>query len=382
MAADKSLIMNKIEIETVRTRRQLRQFILFPEKLFKDNPNWVPALVDDEFKTLGPGNPAMEFCESEYYLAKDAGGQIVGRVAAIINHRANSHAGEKIVRFGWIDFIDSFDVCKALIDAVAAWGRAKGMTSIKGPLGFTNMDKSGLLVEGFENMSPFTCIYNFPYYGEYLERCGFSKDVDWIQRLVTLPEDPPEFFRLADIVEQRYGLHIFRPKNRKELKSKAEDLFRVLNAAFANIYEFCPLTDAQVQLYINQYFPLVNKDFICMILDKEENVVGFAITVPSLAKAIRKSRGRLFPFGWIRILHAMNHGHLVEAMMVGAAPEHQGNGANVMILKDMQLIAMKYGITKMITNPQLEDNIKAITMFGKYYETQPYMRRRCYVKNL
>ena len=372
----------KIKIETVRTRRQLRQFILFPEKLYKGNPNWVPALVGDEFNTLGPKNPAREFCESEYFLARDEEGNIVGRVAAIINNKANKQWDARTVRFGWIDFIDSLEVCKALIDAVSAWGRSKGMTTIKGPLGFTDMDKEGLLVEGFENLSPFTCIYNYPYYGEYLEKCGFSKDADWIQRLVTLPPDPPEFFRLADVVEQRYGLHIFRPKNRKELKSKAVELFHVLNAAFANIYEFSQLNDAQINLYINQFFPLVNKDFICMILDKDEKVVGFAITVPSIAKAIQKARGRLFPFGWFYILRALRHNNLVEAMMVGAAPENQGNGANVMILKDMQLIAMKYGITKMITNPQLENNFKAITMFGKYYEMEPYRRRRSYIKNL
>ena len=371
----------KVTIEEVRGKRQLKQFIHFPEKLYKGNPNWVPALIADEYAALGPGNPSLEFCESACFLARDEKGEIVGRVAAIINHKANEQWNTRTVRFGWIDFIDSLEVCKALTDTVADWGLKRGMTTIKGPLGFTDMDKEGLLVEGFENMSPFTCIYNYPYYGEYLEAVGFVKDTDWIQRLVTLPPEPPEFFRLAEVVEQRYGLHIFRPKNRKELKSKAVELFHVLNAAFVNIYEFSQLTEKQINLYINQYFPLVNKDFICMILDKNEKVVGFAITVPSIAKAIRKSRGRLFPFGWIRILWALNHNKLVEAMLVGAAPENQGNGANVMILKDMQLVAMKYGIRKMITNPQLETNTRAISMFGKYYEMEPYMRRRCYVRS-
>lgn len=372
----------KITIETVKNRRQLRRFVLFPEKLYKGNPNWVPAFVSDEMKTFSPANPSLEYCQYDCFLAKDENGTIVGRVAAIINPKSNERWNARTVRFGWIDFIDSVEVCSALVGAVADWGRQRGMDTIKGPLGFTDMDREGLLVEGFENLSPFTCIYNYPYYGKHLEACGFRKDTDWIQRLVTLPPEPPEFFRLAEVVEQRYGLHIFRPKNRAELRSKAEELFHVLNAAFTNIYEFAPLSDREITDYINQYFPLVNKDFICMILDKDEKVVGFAITVPSIARAIQKVRGRLFPFGWIRVLHALYHNNIVEAMIVGAAPEHQGNGANVMILKDMQLIAMKYGIRKMITNPQLETNVKALSMFGKYYEMEPYMRRRSYIKEI
>ena len=372
----------KITIETVKNRRQLRRFVLFPEKLYKGNPNWVPAFVSDEMKTFSPANPSLEYCQYDSFLAKDENGTIVGRVAAIINPKSNERWNARTVRFGWIDFIDSVEVCSALVGAVADWGRQRGMDTIKGPLGFTDMDREGLLVEGFENLSPFTCIYNYPYYGKHLEACGFRKDTDWIQRLVTLPPEPPEFFRLAEVVEQRYGLHIFRPKNRAELRSKAEELFHVLNAAFTNIYEFAPLSDGEITDYINQYFPLVNKDFICMILDKDEKVVGFAITVPSIARAIQKVRGRLFPFGWIRVLHALYHNNIVEAMIVGAAPEHQGNGSNVMILKDMQLIAMKYGIRKMITNPQLETNVKALSMFGKYYEMEPYMRRRSYIKEI
>ena len=217
--------MEPVEIVRVEGRRMLKQFIRFPLELFKDCPQWVPAFESDEFKSLSDENPSLSFCERELYLAR-RNGRIVGRVAAIVNHKANEKWKEETVRFGWIDFIEDFDVAKALIDAVIAWGRTKGATKVKGPLGFTDMDREGLLVEGFEHDSPFTVIYNYPYYGEYLERMGFVKDVDWTQRIIDLPDTLPPMFQYADLVEKRYGLHIYKANTLKQMARRGREMFR------------------------------------------------------------------------------------------------------------------------------------------------------------
>ena len=224
--------MNAVDIVPVEGRRMLKQFIRFPFDLFKDCPHWVPSFEDDELKSLGDQNPSLSFCERELYLAK-RDGKIVGRVAAIINHKANDKWKENTVRFGWIDFVEDFDVAKALLDAVVAWGKARGATKVKGPLGFTDMDREGLLVEGFEHDSPFTVIYNFPYYGEFLERMGFRKDVDWTQRIVELPDTLPPMFQYADLVEKRYGLHLYRASTLRQMARRGREMFHVLNESFA-----------------------------------------------------------------------------------------------------------------------------------------------------
>lgn len=366
-----------ISIKEVVTRRQLRSFITFPEKLYKNHPLWVPALISDEFNTLLPKkNAAFKFCEAAYFLAyRDK--EIVGRVAAIINHNANKDWNEKIVRFGWIDFIEDYSVVCALLDKVIEWGTERGMTKIKGPLGFSDMDKEGLLVEGFENMPSITCIYNFPYYGKLLEQYGFKKDVDWTQKIIDIPSELPEMFKYEDLVKKRFGLSVMKPKNNKELAKKGIEVFTVLNNSFSKLYEFTKLSDEQIRQYVKQYIPFVNVDLVCVVLDKDENVVGFSITVPSLSVAMRKAKGRLFPFGFLHILRAMKKNNILEAYMIGVVPEYQGKGVNVLIFSHLHHSALKYGITKMITNPQLEDNYKVQTLFGEY-EAKPYMRRRSY----
>jgi len=286
--------MALVEIVPVEGRRMLKAFIRFPLDLFKDCPQWVPAFEDDEFKSLSDENPSLAFCERELYLAR-RNGKIVGRVAAIINHKANDKWGEKTVRFGWIDFIEDFDVAKALIDAVIAWGRTKGAKKVKGPLGFTDMDREGLLVEGFEHDSPFTVIYNFPYYGEYLERLGFRKDVDWTQRYIELPDTLPPMFQYADLVEKRYGLHIWRGKTLREMAKRGREMFHVLNDAFAPLYEYSKLTEEQIDGYVKQYVPIMNKDLVAFCVNEEDKLVGFTVTMPSISRAVRKAKGPSLP---------------------------------------------------------------------------------------
>ncbi len=372
-----------VEIKKVEKNSELRKFITFPEKLYKNHPLWVPALLSDELNTLKKTkNPAFEFCEADYFLAY-RGKEIVGRVAAIINHKANKDWNEVTVRFGWIDFIDDYEVSEALIDTVAKWGKAKGATRIKGPLGFSDMDKEGLMVDGFDKIQSITCIYNYPYYVVHLERLGFVKDIDWTQQILGVPELSPDTLRYAELIEKRYGFHIFKAKNNKELEAKGEEIFNVLNDAWkgSSLYEFTRLSEAQIKAYVKQYLPMVNKDFICLVMNKEEKVVGFSICVPSLSYAMRKAKGRLFPFGFIHLLKALRKNDLLEAYMIGTLPEYQGKGVAILIFKHIHENAIKYGMKKMITNPQMETNRKVQSLWDSY-EHEHYVRRRSYTKGI
>lgn len=369
-------------IREVCNRKDLRTFITFPEKLYQNCANWVPSLIGDEFDTLGDKNPALEFCERAYFLA-ERDGETVGRVAAIINHNANRDWKENVVRFGWIDFIEDLEVVQALTDKVAEWGRARGCAKIKGPLGFSDFDKEGLLVEGFEHLSPFTVIYNYPYYGALLEAAGFRKDVDWTQKLVEIPDTIPPQFQYTDLIEKRFGLHQVTGRSMKELgKRYGMEIFHLVNKAFAELYEFTPFSDKQIEGYVKAYLPILNKDFISIVVDADDNVAGFAFCVPSLAKAIRKAHGRLFPFGFIHLLKALKKNDSLDALMIGVLPEYQGKGASLLIFKQIHESCLKYGIKQMLANPQLETNYKVQSVFDDIYVTHEFQRRRSYVKNL
>ena len=369
-----------LSLKEVRTRRELRQFITFPEKLYKNCPNWVPSLHGDEFDALGDKNPALDFCERALYLAlRD--GQIVGRVAAIINHNTNARWQEKVVRFGWIDFIEDIEVVRLLIDAVVRWGKERDCVKIKGPLGFSDMDKEGLLVEGFEYLSPFTVIYNYPYYGPMLEQLGFVKDADWTQKIVDIPEGDLPQLKSASLVEERLGLHVLKCVSMRELGMKyGKELFHVVNASFSELYEFAPLTDRQIDVYVKVYMPILNKDFVAVILDKDEQVAGFAFCVPTLSRAFQKAKGRLFPFGFIPILRALHNTDTIEALMIGVLPQYQGEGASVLMFKHLLDSCHKYGVKRMLTNPQLETNDKVQSIFKGITGTRVFQRRRSYVK--
>ena len=373
----------EITIVPVEGRRMLKAFIDFPLKLYKGSDKWVPAFEDDEYKSLGPNNPSLDFCDKELYLAyKD--GKIAGRVAAIINHNANKKWNENTVRFGWIDFIEDFDVAKALIDAVAVWGQKRGAVKIKGPLGFTDMDREGLLVDGFENESPFTVIYNYPYYPEYLERMGFTKDADWTQRVIELPDQLPAMFQYADIIEKRFGLHIYTASTLRKMARRGREMFDVLNAAFAGLYEYSKLSDEQIDGYVKQYVPVLNKDLVAFVVNDKDDLVGFAVTMPHISAAVRKAKGKILPFGWIHLLPALSpkRNDTVEALLIGVLPEYQSKGATLLIFKYLQENYMRLGIKRMLLNPQLEDNHKVQALFGDEYKSYPYQRRRSYVKEL
>jgi GNAT superfamily N-acetyltransferase len=374
--------MQDLKIVPVEGKRMLKQFIQFPLDLYKDCKNWVPALEDDEYKSLGPDNPSLAFCERELFLAF-RGSKIVGRVAAIINHNANRKWNENTVRFGWIDFVEDFEVAKTLIDTVVEWGKARGAKKIKGPLGFTDMDREGLLVEGFENESPFTVIYNYPYYGEYLERMGFTKDADWTQRFVEFSDTLPAMFQYAGLVEKRYGLRIYRADSLRKMARRGREMFHVLNDAFAGLYEYSQLSEDQIDGYVKQYVPVLHKDMVALVVNEEDKLVAFTITMPHISAGVRKAKGRIFPFGWLHILPLLNprKNHMAEGLLIGVLPEYQAKGAALLMFKYLHENFIRLGIKRMLLNPQLEDNHKVQTLFGDY-NPQPYQRRRSYVKEI
>ena len=374
--------MQELTIVPVVGKRMLRQFIHFPLHLYKDCKNWVPAFEDDEYKSLGPDNPSLDFCERELYLAF-RGGEVVGRVAAIVNHHADEKWKEKVVRFGWIDFVEDFEVAKALVDTVVAWGRERGAQKVKGPLGFTDMDREGLLVEGFEKESPFTVIYNYPYYGEYLERMGFTKDADWTQRVIELPSELPAMFQYANLVESRYGLRIYTARTLKQMSYRGREMFHVLNDAFAPLYEYTKLSEDQIDGYVKQYVPVLNKDLVAFVVNEKDQLVGFTITMPHISAAVRKAKGRIWPFGWIHLLPALQpkRNDTAEALLIGVLPEYQAKGAAMLMFKYLHENFIRLGIKRLLLNPQLEENYKVQTLFG-VYDPQPYQRRRSYVKEL
>ena len=372
----------ELTILPVQGKRMLRQFIHFPLDLYKDCDKWVPAFEDDEYKSLGSKNPSLSFCERELFLAF-RGNQLVGRIAAIINHNANKKWNENTVRFGWWDLVEDFDVAKALVDKVAEWGKARGATKIKGPLGFTDMDREGLLVEGFDQESPFTVIYNHPYYGEYLERMGFRKDVDWTQRYIDFSETLPPMMQYASLAEKRYGVHLYRARNLKQMARRGREMFHVLNDAFAGLYEYSKLTEEQIDGYVKQYVPVLNKDMVAFVVNEEDKLVAFAVTMPHISAGVRKAKGRLLPFGWMHILPQLNpkKNHIAEGLLIGVLPEYQAKGAALLMLKYLHENFIRLGIKRMLMNPQLEENHKVQTLFGDY-NPQPYQRRRSYVKEI
>ena len=271
---------------------------------------------------------------------------------------------------------------KALIDTVTEWGKQHGRTEIHGPWGFTDMDKEGLLVEGYENLSPFTCLYNFPYYGAMLEKLGFVKDVDWTQRVLLLDGEMPPTYKFAHLVEERYKIHVVQPKSMKQMCDQyGMEIFHMYNEAFAPLMGFSPLTDKQIANYLKTYVPILDKDFVAVAVNDEDKPIGFLFCVPSLSKAVKKSNGRLFPFGFIRILKALKKNDTLEALIIGVDPKYQQKGVPLLLFKYLHENCIKRGIDKIIMNPQLEENYKVQSLFGEY-KTIPFMRRRAYKKSV
>jgi len=371
-----------VSIKEVTTAKELKQFIKFPFELYKGHPQWVPPLIADEKKTLNPKiNPSFETCEATYFLAyKD--NKLAGRVAAIINPRANEKYNNKLTRFGWFDFIDDEEVSGALLKAVEDWGKRKGMDGAHGPLGFTDFDAHGVLVEGFEHTPPIISVYNYPYYPNHLEKHGYKGTVDWIQYRFNASQQVPEKVeRINNLIAEKYKLRIFIPKKRKEVLPYAHKLFDTINDAFdgAGIYGFVKMSPAQINYYIKAYIPFVRPELACFIIDENDNVVGFGLSMPSLSKAFRKAKGKLFPFGFIHILRALRKYSEIDLYFIGVNPDWQHKGVHSLFYVALNKSYIKHNVKVAISSSQMESNTKAIGIWDNY-DKEFLFRTRCFIK--
>lgn len=374
-----------VEIKEVTSRHQLRTFVNFPEKLYKDNPYYVPPLVFDQMDTLDQKKgAAQEFCDSKLYLAyKD--GELAGRVAAIVNHKANEQWNHKEVRFGWIDFIDDREVSQALMDKVEEFGRSYGMESIVGPLGFTDFDPEGMLVDGFDVLSTMALIYNFPYYNDHMAAMGFEKDADWIEYKVTIPEECPERWdRMFKIISQRANVHL-RPLTRKIIRKEdyGHKVFKCINDCYKDLYNFTVLPDHMADKYLGFYLSILDLNYLSMVENEKGDLVAFGITMPSIARALQKSRGKLFPFGWWHLIKSLmiKHEEGAEMLLVGVHPDYQNSGINALLFMDMFTKYHKRGVVWAESNAILETNLKNQGQF-RDFNPECKKRRRSYIKKL
>ena len=371
-----------VQIKEVKTKKQLSEFIKFPDTLYKGNKFRVPQLHMYEKSVLKQNtNPAFEYCEASYWLAYE-GYKAVGRVATIINSKANEIWNEKTIRFGWIDFIDDPDVSAALINKVETLGRSKGMTKVQGPMGFTDMDLEGMLVEGFDEVGTQAVIYNYPYYPVHLEKNGYSKEADWIQFELKVPDKVPDKIkRVSEFVQKKYNLRPLRVKKAKELIPYAKKMFDTLNVSFKNLYGFVPLSEKQIDFYVKQYFSMVKPSYVCFVLDSKDEVIGFGISFPSLSDAMIKAKGKLFPTGFIHILKAMRKNDKVDLLLQGVVPEYHNKGVPAIFFSEMMQAHIDNGVKIAVSSHALENNESAFLMF-KDYEHRQHLRRRSYAKHL
>lgn len=377
-----------VEIISVSSHKELKAFVQFYYDLYRSCPSAVPFLFSDEMKTLDKTkNPAFEFCDAKYFLAyKD--GRLCGRIAGIVNHRANDYWQSKAVRFGWFDFVDDPEVSSALLQAVAKWGASQGLTLLVGPMGFEDMDREGLLVEGFDEISSMYVNYNYPYYQEHLERLGFVKDNDYVEYKVKVPEvTPQKFARTAEMVEKRYGLQT-RKFNRHDMVEgrRAYELFDVLNITYKDLYGFSHLSSSQIKRLVEEYITLADLNLVSCVVDTRHNdkLVGFGVSFPSFSRALRRTRdGRLWPMGWWHMLKVLkwHKTSIVDLLLIGVLPEYRVKGANALIFNDLIGWYQKYNFKYAQTGPQMETN-KGVLSQWQYLDAECNRRHRVYIKRL
>lgn len=377
--------MSQVTVKPIEaTPRELRKYVKFGIDLYRGNDCHVPPLIFDEVNTLNPAkNPAFDYCEARSFMAyKD--GKPAGRITAIINSEGNRRTGEKVVRFGFVDFIDDDEVVDRLFDAAAEWGRSKGMNKMVGPMGFSDMDHEGMLVEGFDELGTMATIYNYPYYPAQLERMGFAPEAEWVEYRMTVPEGlPDKYERIAEIVRRKYELQVPEIKSRKWLKDNyGQAIFDLINSAYDKLYGYVPLTDRQIQYYIDMYLGIIRLDTVALILDKEGELIGVGITLPSLSRALQRSRGRLLPFGWFHVLKAIyGHNDIVDLMLVAVKPEYQSKGVNSLLFAQLLPKYIKNGYKWAESNPELAEN-SSVQLQWQYFENRQHRRRRAYSRSI
>ena len=373
-----------ITIQKVTTKRDLKRFIRFNYELYKGNAYSVPDLFDDMLNTFNKKkNAAFEFCEADYFLAyKD--GKLAGRVAAIINHKANQAWGKKDVRFGWIDFTDDPEVSDALIRAVEQWGKERGMTDIVGPLGFTDMDAEGMLIEGYDQLSTMATIYNYPYYPQHMERMGFVKDSDWVEFKIYIPDGiPDKHKRIADIIQRKYNLQIKKYTSAKKIAAEyGQAIFRLINEAYSQLYGYSALSQRQIDQYVKMYLPILDLRMVTLITEQNGELVAVGISMPSLSEALQKAHGRLLPFGWYYLLKALffkRRAKMLDLLLVAVKPEYQNKGVNALLFTDLIPVYQQLGFEYAESNPEMELNGKVQAQWD-YFQTEQHKRRRAFRK--
>lgn len=377
-----------IQVVEVTTSKQRKAFVDFFYDLYRDSPYAVPYLYLAEKLTLKPGfNPAFEFCEAQCFLAYNDG-KVVGRVAAIINHRANDYWKREMARFGWFDFVDDPKVSEALLLAVEKWGKGKGMTEIAGPFGFEDMDREGMLVDGFDELSSMYVNYNYPYYPKHMDRLGYRKDNDYVEYRIKVPEVTPEkFARTAKLIKTRYHLEERKFSHREMTKGgKARELFNILNITYGNLYGYSQLSTEQIDTITNNYIKLADLNLVTCVVDteKDDKMVGFGVSFPSFSEALRHTRnGHLLPFGWWHLLKVMkwHKTPTVDLLLIGVLPEYRVKGANAIIFNDLISWYRRYGFKYAVTGPQMETN-KGVLSQWQYLESEEIRRHRIYVKDI
>lgn len=376
-----------IEIRTITSEKELEKFIDFRTELYKDDPCAVPYLFMSEREDLDrKKNPAFKFCEAEYYMAyRD--GKIVGRIAAIINHRANETWQRKSVRFGYFDFIDDREVSRALMEKVMDYGRQRGMEDIIGPMGFIDLDREGMLVEGFDVMATMHANHNFPYYKDHMEALGFTKDNDWVQDLVTVPDTVPEKFeKIANMISKRYNLHARKMTKREAYTGMGRKLFQIMNKCYEGLYEYAELDDEHIDYLVKNYIAFADMNLITLIVDgdKDDEMVGFGVTFPSFSKALRRTKnGKLLPFGWFHLLRTLlfHDTDTVDLLIIGVLPEYRAKGANAILFNDLIRWYNKYHFKQALTLAMMETNDGVLSAW-QYLDSRTVKRLRSYKKAL
>lgn len=371
--------VENISVIAVNTARDLRRFARFNVQLYKNHPYAVPDLIRDTKNSFRPKrNAALDFCEAQPFIAvRD--GKVVGRVAAIINCKANDAWKVKTVRFGWIDFIDDINVSRALLDAVSAWGKERGMDRLEGPFGFTDFDPEGMLTEGFDLMGTMATIYNYPYYPKHMEQLGLKPSAEWVEWHIPYNTLPEKMERIGKIVLERYNLHIAKFEHSKNTEAKiyAHKLFHLVNEAYAPLYGYSAFSDRQIDDFARKFVPLLDKRLAAFVLDSNDNLVAGALTMTSIARALQKAKGRLFPFGWWHIIKALKikRPQIVEFLFIAVKPEYQNKGINAVPFTILNPAMVDMGFKLAESNPELVDNSKMQSQWS-YYEGVKIVRRR------
>ena len=374
-----------IEIKKVSCKKDLKKFIRFNYELYKNNKYAVPELYPDMVETLSKDlNPAFEFCEADYFIAyKD--GKIAGRIAAIINSRANEKWKTNSVRFGWIDFIEDFEVAQKLIETVEQWGKERSMTEIVGPLGFTDFDYEGMLTEGYDQLGTMAAIYNYPYYPEYMQRMGFVEDTEWVEFKIYVPDAIPEKHqRITEIVRKKFNLQVKKYKSGKKIaKEYGQEIFQLLNESYKDLYGFSELSPRQIDLYIKNYLPVVDLDMVTLITQEDGTLIGVGISMPSMARALQKAKGKMFPFGWFHLLKALfiSKPKVIDLLLVAIKPEFQGKGINALLFSDLIPVYQKKGVVYAESNPELVMNNKVQSQWS-YFDCEQHKRRKTFKREI